>query len=255
MSESTGIPTYTSAPVNSNQKEEDTTAVKPQPQPATAIESSITTAPQPATTSATATAPSYAPIYATTQNAPPLPGAAASLPTPTAAPQAPGNLTATPTTTVPSTTSQSPPAPQPGAFPTPGAGPTPTAPSSIPPPPKAGESISPLHSAPPPAGATQTPYTQSYAYQRHPSVSHGAVPNSTSTPYSTVYRDSSEGGSRPQGLPTYQSNSSGGGAGNIFPDEEPGLMNVAKGWMQSAGEKLAEVEAEVWKRINDAHGK
>lgn len=32
-------------------------------------------------------------------------------------------------------------------------------------------------------------------------------------------------------------------------------MNVAKGWMQSAGEKLAEVEAEVWKRINDAHGK
>lgn len=30
-------------------------------------------------------------------------------------------------------------------------------------------------------------------------------------------------------------------------------MSTAKAWMQSAGAKLAEVEAEVWKRINDAH--
>jgi hypothetical protein len=46
---------------------------------------------------------------------------------------------------------------------------------------------------------------------------------------------------------------SGGGAADIFPDEEPGFMNAAKGWMQAAGSKLAEVEKEVWKRINDAH--
>jgi hypothetical protein len=32
-------------------------------------------------------------------------------------------------------------------------------------------------------------------------------------------------------------------------------MGTARSWMQSAGTKLAEVEAEVWKRINDAHGK
>jgi len=48
---------------------------------------------------------------------------------------------------------------------------------------------------------------------------------------------------------------SGGGARDIFPDEEEGFMGTARSWMQSAGTKLAEVEAEVWKRINDAHGK
>lgn len=30
-------------------------------------------------------------------------------------------------------------------------------------------------------------------------------------------------------------------------------MDTAKAWMASAGAKLAEVEKEVWKRINDAH--
>ncbi|KAJ5746434.1 hypothetical protein N7520_011616 [Penicillium odoratum] len=248
MSGTSGIPTYNSAPLNSNKKEE-TTAANPQPEPATAIESSITTAPQPATTSATATAtaPSYSPVYATAHE-PPQPAAVASLPTPTAAPQL-GNLTATPTTKIASTTSQSPPAPQPGALPTP-TGTTSTGPS-VPPPPKAGEMVSPP--APQP-GATQT-FTNSYAYQRHPSGSHGSIPNSTSSPYSAVYPESSMGASRTQGLPTHYGSSSGGGADSIFPDDEPGLMNTAKGWMQSAGEKLAEVEAEVWKRINDAHGR
>ncbi|KAJ5654391.1 hypothetical protein N7490_001394 [Penicillium lividum] len=252
MSGTSGIPTYNSAPLNSNKKEE-TTAANPQPEPATAIESSITTAPQPATTSATATAtataPSYSPVYATAHE-PPQPAAVASLPTPTAAPQ-PGNLTATPTTKFASATSQSPPAPQPGALPTP-TGATSTGPS-VPPPPKAGETVSPP--APQPAGTSQ-PFTNSYAYQRHPSGSHGSIPNSTSSPYSTVYPESSNGASRTQGLPMHYGSSSGGGADSIFPDDdEPGFMNTAKGWMQSAGEKLAEVEAEVWKRINDAHGK
>ena len=254
-----GIPTYTSAPLNSNQKEQSTTAIKQDLEPATAIESS-TTAPQPPNTSATATAPSYAPIYATSQNPPAAPGAAASLPAPTAAPVPPtaGNATATPTSTFPSTTSQSPPAPQPGAIPTPPvAGFTPTAPSPVPPPPKAGEAVpQAMQSTAPPTGApTQAPYTQSYAYQR-PSVSHTAVPNSTSSPYSSVYRTSSDAGSsRPQGLPTHYNSSGGGGASDIFPDEEPGFVSSAKGWMQFAGTKLAAVEAEVWKRINDVHEK
>lgn len=57
-----------------------------------------------------------------------------------------------------------------------------------------------------------------------------------------------------QGLPLHAGGAGGGGgADSIFPDEEPGFMSTAKAWMQSAGAKLAEVEAEVWKRINDAH--
>ncbi|KAJ6036529.1 hypothetical protein N7540_000808 [Penicillium herquei] len=257
MSAPTGIPTYTSAPLNPNQKEENTTAAEPERQPATAIETSTTTASQPPNAAATSTAPSYSPVYATASNPPSAePAAAASLPAPTAAPfsQASGNLTATSTTAFPSSTSQSPPAPQPGSIPTPPvAGYTPTAPSPIPPPPKVGEAVSPFtqSTAPP----TQTPYAQSYAYQR-PSVSHTAVPNSTSSPYASVYRTSSDAGSsRPQGLPLHYGGG-GGGADNIFPeDEEPGFLSSAKGWMQSAGTKLAEVEAEVWKRINDVHGK
>jgi hypothetical protein len=34
-----------------------------------------------------------------------------------------------------------------------------------------------------------------------------------------------------------------------------GFMANAKSWMASAGTKLAEVEAEVWRRINEAHDK
>lgn len=37
--------------------------------------------------------------------------------------------------------------------------------------------------------------------------------------------------------------------------EEDGIYNTAKSWLQAAGSKLAEAEAAVWKRINDAHDK
>lgn len=97
---------------------------------------------------------------------------------------------------------------------------------------------------------TPAPFTQSYAYQRS-SQAH-AIPNSTSSPYSSVYQ--SPGSSSSQALPLHGNSSGGGGASSIFPDDdEPGLMTSAKSWMQSAGTKLAEVEAEVWKRINNAH--
>ena len=36
--------------------------------------------------------------------------------------------------------------------------------------------------------------------------------------------------------------------------EEGGILGTAMSWARSAGEKLADVEAAVWKKINDAHG-
>jgi hypothetical protein len=36
---------------------------------------------------------------------------------------------------------------------------------------------------------------------------------------------------------------------------EQTFYESAKSWFQSAGNKLAEVEAEVWRRINEAHDK
>lgn len=246
-----GIQTYTSAPVNSNpnsnKEEEPTQATTSHPEPATSIEASTTATTEPPNTSATATAPSNAPVYATAQDA--QPGAAPSLPLPTAATATAApttNLNQTVITTLPTTaTSESPAPPQPGAVPV-ATSPVPQAQSPVPPPPKAGESI-PQN---PPSQATPAAFTQSYSYHRSPQSSH--IPNSTSSPYANLYNPPA-GGSQP-GLPLH-GGGSGGGASDIFPDDEESLMGTAKSWMQSAGTKLAEVEAEVWKRINDAHGK
>jgi hypothetical protein len=70
-----------------------------------------------------------------------------------------------------------------------------------------------------------------------------------------VYQAPTGGGpSGAAGLPLHYSSGGGGGASSIFPEgDEPSFLSTAKGWMQSAGSKLAEVEAEVWKRINSAH--
>lgn len=46
---------------------------------------------------------------------------------------------------------------------------------------------------------------------------------------------------------------SGGGADSIFAEEEEGFIGAAKGWMRWSGNKLAEVEKGVWKKINDVH--
>lgn len=259
MSTSNGIQTYTSAPLNSNQEEEKGThASTVRPEPATTIESATTTS-QPATTSATATSPAYSPIYATTQpkNPSAQPGATPSLPAPTASTVSqPGNLSATPTTTLPTATTAtsafSPAGPQPGAVPQPRAA---AAQSPVPPPPKAGEAVSAsLPFTAPATGAPQpsTQFRQSYAYQPH---SQTPTPNFTSTPYSSVYPTPSSGGgtSQPQTLPLHYGGAGGGSSSIFHEDEEPGMLNTAKAWMQTAGTKLAEVEAEVWKRINNAH--
>jgi hypothetical protein len=99
-----------------------------------------------------------------------------------------------------------------------------------------------------------TQFTSSYAYHRSPHTT-SDIPNSTSTPYSSVYQAPASGGpAGSAGLPLHYSSGGGGGANSIFPeDDEPSFFNTAKGWMQTAGSKLVEVEAEVWKRINNAH--
>ncbi|OQD75140.1 hypothetical protein PENDEC_c008G00657 [Penicillium decumbens] len=253
MSTPAGIPTYTSAPVSSRQ-EEGTHASTSQPEPAS-IESSTTAASQPANTPAMATAPPYPPIYATAQpgDPPAQPGAAPNLPAPTAGTTQPGNLTATPTTTFPTATStQSPPPPQPGTVPQTS---PPAVHSPVPPPPKAGEAKTPSQPpAPAPAPASQHPtpfFKQSYSYQ----PSHPSIPNSTSSPYSSVHQThAGASSSRSSGLPLHSDSGGGGGANDIFQDE-PSFMSTAKSWIQSAGAKLADVEAEVWKRINNAHEK
>jgi hypothetical protein len=58
-------------------------------------------------------------------------------------------------------------------------------------------------------------------------------------------------------LPIHYNASTGGydGANDKEAESEAGLWGSAKSWLQTAGNKLAEVEAEVWKRINDAHDK
>lgn len=57
-----------------------------------------------------------------------------------------------------------------------------------------------------------------------------------------------------QNLPLHYGAGSGGGASSIFPEEEEeGFMGAAKGWMRWSGNKLAEVEKGVWKKINDVH--
>ncbi|KAJ5625572.1 hypothetical protein N7510_001881 [Penicillium lagena] len=264
-----GIPTYTSAPVNANSttNEEDTHTTTSRPEPATAIQSALTTPPNhPILLQRLQHRRTRRSTLPRSQT----PGAAPTLPIPTATTasggqQPPlGNVAATATTPLAPTSAaaQSPPAPQPGARPEPPSA-SAAAPSAIPPPPKAGEPIPPSLSSPAPATATSTtapaqkPFTQSYSYQSPTVQQQQAIPNSTSTPFSSVYQSPGAAG-RPQGLPTHYGGSgggSGGVTGSIFAGEdEPSMFNTAKAWMNTAGNKLAEVEAEVWKRINDAHG-
>ncbi|KAG0159259.1 hypothetical protein PDIDSM_6781 [Penicillium digitatum] len=277
MSASTGIQTYKSAPVNPNMEEEGTHATTFQPEPATAIESpaSARSQPPPALTPATttvttakSTAPPKSPIHTITKPssdpASPQPGAIAVQPTPTATavPEASPPTTSFPETAI--STTQIPPAPQPGALPLPstaytGAGAVPQSSSPIPPPPRAGEAIS--QPPPPTAQQTQQSYMQSYSYSAPALGPQTTSPNSTSSPYSSVYP--TQAGSyapQTQTLPSQHSagagagSGGGGGADSIFPEEEEGFMGAAKGWMRWSGNKLAEVEKGVWKKFNDVHG-
>lgn len=195
----------------------------------------------------------------------------------------------TPTKTIatPATkTSTSPPPPQPGARPDPGI-PAPTtlpvlAASSAPAPvPSPGPAPQAQPEPPPTPSATATGATTTttpanpmpgygYGYspaagkyssefthpaqgqQFHPRAHPHAQPhpNSTSTPYASLYQPPDTSSQ----LPLYQTQ--GPGADEFDSAHgDGGFLASAKSWIASAGTKLAEVEAEVWKRINEAHDK
>ncbi|GFG00444.1 hypothetical protein IFM61606_04310 [Aspergillus udagawae] len=201
--------------------------------------------------------------------------------------------TATETIATPATrTSTSPPPPQPGARPDPGI-PAPTAPpalaaSSTPDPapvpgPGPGPAAPQAQAQPQPTpaatatGATTTGapassipsygynptaggYTSGFTYptqdqqfhpRQHPHPQPQPQPNSTSTPYASLYQPPASASQ----LPLYQNQAHGTDAfdSGLEGGSESGFLTNAKSWIASAGTKLAEVEAEVWRRINEAH--
>lgn len=162
---------------------------------------------------------------------------------------------------------EGPPAPQPGAAPT-LAGAT----SHLPPPPKAGEKY-----VPPPPPTTSLAASASYPHQMAippPTMAYPAQQLGTATAFapSPAYAQAPTGivGQSGQSSldhpPGYHQNVNAAGldqyqsqaiARNESADrrqldgtEEEGVWGAAKKWAAGAGEKLAAVEGEVWKRIN-----
>lgn len=98
------------------------------------------------------------------------------------------------------------------------------------------------------SGFTPASQNQEFHPRAHPHQQ--AHPNSTSTPYAALYHPPTTSSQ----LPIYQNQ--GHGADEFdSAQEDGGFLANAKSWIASAGTKLAEVEAEVWRRINDAHDK
>lgn len=243
---------------------------------------------QPPTTSATATAtaPSNPPIYSAAQ-----PASMSSLPEATVSVQESDPAVDTPTETTnptPASTTSPPPPPQPGARPEPlpvggldsqaqGQGQDQIQ-SMVPPPPKVGEPIpqqpgieqmgGPAPVATSTASATPygyggygygynsntaAPAQQQYQYQQQYQNQYGnQIPNSTTTPFASVYPPPQPTSSA---LPMHYQTDNNRNIMAEDGEEEKGFLDMAKGWMQTAGDKLVQVEAEVWRRINDAHDK
>lgn len=229
--------------------------------------------------------PASTPAATTTAPPPSIPtaqpGSMPPVPAPTAVP-APDQQTLLPTkTTIDPISTTSPPPPQPGAQPAPlqstDASTSSTTspqhqvhdlPPTIPPPPKAGDAppnpqpgLLPTPTGPGASGPLATPpkntpgtastYSYNTSYNTPPFPQHPQHPNSTSTPYASVYQAPTPGSSLPLHHHTGSTamvDSDADGAGSS-------LFDSAKSWASSAGSKLAEVEAEVWRRINDAHDK
>ncbi|KAL2826838.1 hypothetical protein BDW59DRAFT_144788, partial [Aspergillus cavernicola] len=98
-----------------------------------------------------------------------------------------------------------------------------------------------------PGSASQTAQHQF----QHPSQQPPYYPNSTTTPYASLYPP-------PSNTPPLHNNTNPGSYGGVDSagldsEAEAGVWGSAKSWLQSAGNKLADAEAEVWRRINDAH--
>ncbi|KUJ21013.1 uncharacterized protein LY89DRAFT_681644 [Mollisia scopiformis] len=246
----TGIPVYTQAPIN-------------------AAKASGTTPQTTAPPSQTASGPNQASTTtAATSSYPPAQPGAAPFPAPTAAAQqryAP--VQPTPTT---KDEADLPAPPQPGAVP------TPLGTSSIPPPPKAGETYKP----PQQTAAPTQPLAQPYPSQM-------SIPPLTGTygaqpPHSSTATTTTPSGSYPASIPEVGARRSlehpPGYQQNVYASEMTsdqrraqeaanysstahdnketiagiGTENVwstAKKWLGQAGEKLSEAEAEVWRQL------
>lgn len=234
-----GIPVYTKSPINASK----TSGVAPQAADPQAQSSPLTPNPAPAaTTTSTSTYP------------PARPGAVAfSGPTAAAQRYAP-HVQPTPTTQI---GDENAPAPQPGSVP------APSSRNTIPPPPKTGES----HRQPYPPQMAIPPPTGPYRSQ-HPSSSTSTTTSASASypvaiPSAEVPRRSLE---HPPGYqqnvyasePTsgYQKRAQEANASLLgaqdASDNMGGMdfLNTAKKWAQQAGEKISEVEAEVWRKIN-----
>lgn len=225
------IPIYTKSPINANKA----SRVTPQTAAGEAEKQPAPQAPPVTTTTAASDQPTRTSAYPPAQ-----PGTVPSIPAPTGSHTGPAG---------------SPPAPQPGAVPPPPragevyqppAPPEPTAAPQCPPPQMSIPSpAAPLHyggtataTGPPPGrgntGVTQLP--TGGAPGTGTSTGTGIYPhpnNAISSPYAGQYQP-------------YQ----GGAPAPSDDDQDEGVWDSAKKYMQAAGSKLSAAESEVWKRIN-----
>lgn len=227
-----------------------------------------TTAAQPQTASCPNPAPSTTAAPSTSSYPPAHPGAGA-VPAPTAAAQRYAPVQPTPTT---KTDTDSPAAPRPGPVP------TPLGSSSIPPPPKVGETyhppqqtvapIQPLAQLYPPQMSIPPP-TSAYGVQ----LPHSST-TTTTTPLGSYPASIPEAGAQRCSLehpPGYQQNQYASemtsdqrraheAANYSFTSQEnketiagvdtESVWNTAKSWLGQAGEKISAAEAEAWRKIN-----
>lgn len=247
----TGIPVYTQTQAPINAAKAQTATSHPQ------TASGLNQAP-PSTTTQTPTS-SYPPAQ---------PGAAPPAPT-TAAAQRYAPVQPTPTT---KTDGDSPAAPRPGAVP------TPLGMSSIPPPPKVGET----YHRPQQTTAPTQPLAQSY-YPPQMSIPPPTSAYAAQPPHASTATTTTPSGSYPASIPEagarrslehppgYQQNvyasemnsdqrraqeaanySSGtqDGKESMAGIDTENVWNTAKKWLGQAGEKISEAEAEVWRKIN-----
>ncbi|KUI64813.1 hypothetical protein VM1G_00291 [Cytospora mali] len=236
------IPIYSKSPINAAK------AVGTTPQTS---EKAVQDAPPNSSPPTTTAAQGYPPAQ---------PGASPSLPAPTGSVAQSQYSPAQATPTQPLPGSQGPPPPQPGAFPVPPG----TATSTLPPPPRAGEPTAapqvqpvpypPQMQIPPPSGTsaplqaaqrgTSTATTSAFAaapspLEHPPGYQQNAYAGEMDR-YQRARQDALEAEERSR------RGSLGGGDGAAG----EGVWDSAKKALMAAGEKLADAEHEVWKRIN-----
>lgn len=264
----TGIPVYTQSPITAAKAEGIT------PKTASAPAQTPLSAPATNPATATATASTSSPYPKAQPGQQPVPAPTNALGHPTGPAQ---NYTPSPATPTKTKSDEGPPAPQPGAVPLPPGGIT----SNMPPPPKVGEKyVTPVvQKAPSPPFPIQIGYSSpNVTYQQPTSSTVSASTPSQSYPVplpttqslglsgESITRSSLEHPPGYQQNP-YASNETAAQraasqhevdrsnqwhrAGDpIDGTDEGNLWQTAKTWVYSAGEKLAEAEAQVWKRIN-----